>query len=93
MAQRRLVPAEAERAIARKPFQFREGDGVRLPVEEMSRGVVVAGPELSLAHHVAGEVGAPVGPGRRTAQRLGGGRAFGQKFSGAVPESQTGCAR
>src|SRR6056297_3058869 len=66
MAKRGLGPGEAERAITRKPFKLRESDGVVVPVEEMPRGVVVAGLELPLAHHVASKVGAPVGPSHGT---------------------------
>jgi hypothetical protein len=60
--ERGVVAAEAEGAIPRKPFQFGKGEVIVLPVSEVVGGIVVAGVELPLAHHVAGKIGAPVGP-------------------------------
>ena len=83
-----VVTAEPVGAIAREPFEFREiGRGLR-PVQVMVRGIGVAGVEVALAHHVARQIGAAVGPGERTAQRRGGAGAFGHQIARRIPETR-----
>ena len=89
MADGGVVAAQTIGAIAREPFKLGEVDVILCAVDVMVGGIGVAGSEFALAHHVAGEIGAAVGPGDGASQCGGRSGAFGHEVARRVPEPRT----